>query len=322
MIIGLTGASGHIGNCLIRELLKQGYSIKALIRELNVDFLPKETQLIQGDLLNLQSLQELCKGADIIIHTAAIISIDNRHAEEVFETNVTGTKNILQAAIKANVKKFIHFSSIDAFKAASPDQVLDEKRALVEVQKSIYEYTKAESERLVLQAAKMGYDAHILSPTAVIGPFDYRKSYLGNVLLKISAGKLPFVVKGGYNWVDVRDIAEATINSINKGKRGEKYILSGHYSSLIELSKIISDISGCRIPKALPIFLARIASPFYEIQGLLMNKTPTYTNQSLNILQKASKNISFEKAERELDYQPRPLKSTIKETLDWHFNNK
>ena len=172
------------------------------------------------------------------------LSLRTDASELVYETNVTGTKNIIKAANYSGVRKFIHFSSIHAFQIGPTDQMLDESRSLVETNRTIYEFTKAEGEREVKKAVKEGLNAVILNPTAVIGPFDYRDSLLGQALLKIYQNKLPFLVSGGYNWVDVRDVVSASIHAIESGRKGENYILSGEYCTLHELSEMISKISG------------------------------------------------------------------------------
>jgi dihydroflavonol-4-reductase len=244
MKVAVTGASGHIGNCLVRELKKQGATIKVLVHDSGPGHDESDVEAVYGNLLEPETLKPLCEGVEVVFHLAAQIAIANTASSQVYETNVTGTKNILKAASNAHVRKLIHFSSIHAFQTEPLDMILDESRSLVESRKTIYEYSKAEGEREVMKAAKAGLNAVILNPTAVIGPFDSRSSLLGQALRKIYQNKLPFLVAGGYNWVDVRDVVSAAINSIEYGRKGENYILSGEYLSLQELSVIISRISG------------------------------------------------------------------------------
>ncbi len=322
MKVAVTGASGHIGNCLIRELKKQGAGIKVLVYESTKGLDELDIELIHGNLLEPESLVSLCKGVDVVFHLAAKIAVDNRSAAQVYATNVTGTKNIIKAAFKGGVKKFIHFSSIHAFQAGSSDLILDESRSLVESNKIIYEFTKAEGEREVIKAVKEGLNALILNPTAVIGPFDYGGSLLGQALLKIYQNKLPFLISGGYNWVDVRDVVSASVSAIESGHKGENYILSGEFRSLQELSATISKISGCKIPVIVPVSLARLTCPFIQIYSAFAKKEPLYTYQSLDILVNSPVNISNEKAKMELEYEPRPLEQTLRDTFDWYRENK
>jgi dihydroflavonol-4-reductase len=323
MKIAVTGASGHIGSCLVRELLKNGALVKVLVHDFENDLAQLDVEMIRGNLLEVESLKKLCKDVDVVFHLAAKIALDNRHSEQVYSVNVTGTKNIVEASQSSGVKKFIHFSSIDAFQLISSEMVLDENRPITESEKAIYAYTKAESERIVMNAVKEGLDAVILSPTAVIGPFDYRGSFLGSALIKIYQNKIPMLISGGYNWVDVRDVAAAAIQSVESGRKGEKYILSGNFCSLKELSEMTGRISGKRTPKRLaPVFLAKLAFPFLHFYYSITKEKPIYTLQSLNLLINAPGNISSEKARNELGYDPRPLKQTLRDTFTWYKENK
>jgi len=321
MKVAVTGASGHIGNCLVRELIKMGAGIKVLVHNFRNDLDLMDVDLIQGNILEPESLNNLCEGVDVVFHLAAQIAIENRSSAQVYETNVTGTKNMIRAANYAGVKKFIHFSSIHAFQTEPSDLILDETRSLVETNKTIYEFTKSEGEREVMKAVKEGLNAIILNPTAVIGPFDYRGSLLGQAILKIYQNKLPFLVSGGYNWVDVRDVASASIQAIESGRKGERYILSGEFCSLQELSAMISKISGCKIPVIIPVSIARLACPFFQIYSSITKKEPLYTDQSLDILVNSPVNISNAKAKKELGYEPRPLEQTLSDTFNWYREN-
>jgi dihydroflavonol-4-reductase len=321
MKVAITGASGHTGNCLVRELKKQGAQIKALVHNFRDGLDDLEVELIQGDMLDPQSLAALCEGVEVVFHLAARIAIDNRSPGLVYSTNVTGTENIIRAARNAGVKKFIHFSSIDAFQSGPPDQLLDENRPLINTKESIYRYSKAEGERLVLRAAREGLHAIIINPAAIIGPFDCHGSLIGQALRDIYRNKLPFLVSGGYNWVDVRDVVSASIQAVESGRSGERYILSGNFCSLKDLSYMINKLSGCRIPGIVPVFMARLTCPFFQIYSSLTNTEPLYTWQSLDLLVSSPENISMEKAARELDHKPRSLEQTLKDTFVWYKEN-
>jgi dihydroflavonol-4-reductase len=320
--VAVTGASGHIGNCLVRELKKQGAGIMVLVHNFRNDLDEMDVQVVPGNLLDPDSLKRLCKGADVVFHLAARVVIDNRMADKVLSANVKGTINLLKAAQSERVGKFIHFSSIEAFQSLSADTILDETGPLIETSKSIYGFSKAEGEREVLKAAKDGLHAVILSPTAVIGPYDYRGSLLGQALIKIYQNRLPFLISGGYNWVDVRDVVAASIQAMQSGRKGEKYILSGEFCSLKELSSMIRSISGCRIPPVVPVSLARLACPFIQAYSAVTKKDPLYTQQSLDKLVYSPVNISHGKADKELKYKPLPIEQTLIDTFNWYRENK
>ena len=180
----------------------------------------------------------------------------------------------------------------------------------------------SESEQLVIEATKNGLDAVVLNPTAVIGPFDFKGSYLGQALIKIYQNKLPMLVPGGYDWVDVRDIVNASISAITLGRSGEKYILSGHYLSLKELSKQIGVISEKKTPQFIaPLFIAKIGLPFIRLYSRLAKEHPLYTNESLHILKNSNQFISNKKASKELAYKTRPIEETLRDAFEWYKQN-
>jgi dihydroflavonol-4-reductase len=318
MKIAVTGGSGHIGVNLCRELAKRGHTIRVLIHKNTngLQDLPQET--VQGHLGDPASLSSLVHDADIVIHLAAVISIQGNKTGELFDINVEGTRNILEASQKAPVKRFIHFSSIHALEQSPFDQVLDENRPLAVRDKMAYSRSKALAEEIVLKATKQGMDAIILSPTAVIGSFDYAPSLMGRALILLARGRLPALVPGGYDWVDVRDVAYSTLTAIEKGRNGERYILSGHWRTLEQISELVSILHEYRSRRVIcPLWLARLGLPFIRLYCSIYDKDPLYTRDSLYALRMSHRNISHEKATKELDFNPRPFEETIKDTLAW-----
>ena len=319
MKVAITGASGHIGSCLVRELIQEKVQVRVLVHRSgkSLEGLPVET--IQGDLLNPQILYKLCRDIDVVFHLAAQIAIDKKSAQNARQVNTEGTRNLAETCLKLKVPRLIHFSSIHALNVHPLERVMDENRDLVIHSKQVYESSKAEGERIILSAAEKGLHAVILSPTAVLGPYDYHHSYLGQALIRIYRNKLPVLVPGGYNWVDVRDVARAAISSVEKGRKGERYILGGHWNSLQELSKLISQISDQKTPRIIaPLFIARIGLPFIRLFSIINNEHPLYTKDSLNILKESHQNISSGKAVNELDFHPRPLIETLRDTFEWY----
>ncbi len=322
MKIVVTGASGHIGINLCRELIKQGHTIKALIHKniKSLQGIPLETAL--GDLRDPGSLSALVRHADVVFHLGAVISIRGNRTGELFDINVEGTRNILEASQKASVKRFIHFSSIHALAHSPYDKELDENRPLAVRDKMAYSRSKALAEDIVINASNQGSDTIILSPTAVIGPLDYAPSLMGQAILLMATGKLPSLVPGGYDWVDVRDVVSSALTAIEKGRKGERYLLSGHWRTLKQISKLVSDIIG-HVPQRFtcPIWLARLGLPFINLYCSVYDKEPLYTRDSLYTLRTSHRNISHEKAVKELGFNPRPFEVTLKDTLEWFQEN-
>ncbi len=318
MTAAVTGASGHIGNNLCRELIKQGFKVKALIHNDKKAVKGLELEIITGSLSDKNDLKKLTENADIVFHLAAIISIQGNSKGILKRVNVEGTKNLIEASLEQGVKRFIHFSSIHALNQYPLNKELNEKNNLVEENAYAYDLSKAEAEKIVLDAEKKGLDAVILNPTSVIGINDYKPSLLGQAFIKIANGKLPALIPGGFDWVDVCDVVRAAVSAIDKGKTGERYLLSGNWHSLEELSSEINKHTKRKNPVKISSLIAKIGIPFIYIYSKIIGTTPLYTNESLNILAKSNKNVSSKKAVKELDYTVKPFPETIKDTFEWY----
>ena len=200
---------------------------------------------------------------------------------------------------------------------------MDESHDLAINSNIAYEKTKAISETLVFKYQSEKLDVIVLNPTSIIGPADHTPSLMGNFICMLYKGNLPGVVPGGYDWVDVRDIVDASIAAIEKGKGGNRYILSGKWQSVKHFSDLfisISDKTSSII--VLPFWLARIGIPFMHIFAWLTNTKPIYTKDSLDILQSGNRQISSNKAKADLGFNPRPLKNTLRDTYLWFKENK
>jgi dihydroflavonol-4-reductase len=318
MKIAVTGANGHVGVNLCKTLAAQGHSVKALIHK-NIQGLNNiPVDLFKGDILDKKSLQPLFDEAEVIFHLAAKISITGDRHGLVRRINAEGTRNMLSAARASKVKRIIHFSSIHAFSQHPQDSSLNESRPLVENEGFAYDRSKADGERSVIEAFKNGLDTVVLSPTAIIGPADPEPSLIGNAVIDIFNHKIPSLVPGGYDWVDVRDIVTAAISAIEKGRSGEKYLLSGHWHSLQEFSQFISVHSGrSTVNTILPIWIARFGLPFISLYSKFSGTKPLYTSESLTIITEGNRMINNDKARAELGFDPRPLTETIKDLLNW-----
>jgi len=211
MKIAVTGANGHVGYNLCKSLLDKGFKVKALVHQ-HTDAIRKlDLTLVKGDLLEKSTLLDLLDEADVVFHLAAQISITGDPSGSVYRNNAEGTRNVISASRDRKIKRFIHFSSIHAFCQDPQEMPLDESRPLVGPEAFAYDRSKADGERAVMEAARNGLDAVVLSPTAIIGPADPQPSLTGNAVLQLIHHKIPALVPGGYNWIDVRDIADTAI---------------------------------------------------------------------------------------------------------------
>jgi dihydroflavonol-4-reductase len=322
MVIAITGANGHVGANLCKALLELGHEVRALVHK-NTNGLDKlDVKLFKGDLQDKESLIPFIDGAEIVFHLAAKISINGDPHGFVRAINTEGTRLMIQLSKEFGIRRFIYFSSIHAFQQNPHDQVLDESRPLVGDEAFDYDRSKADGERIVLNAAKDGLDAFVLSPTAIIGPMDFEPSLMGKAFLQLYHHQIPALVPGGYNWVDVRDIVSAAIQSIEKGKTGQKYLLSGHWLSLPEVARLIEKHTGKNIVRTvMPFWLAWIGLPFITLYSRLSDRVPLYTRESLKIIINGSKQISHKKAELELGFVPRSMDESVRDVMKWFETN-
>jgi dihydroflavonol-4-reductase len=317
MKVAVTGANGHVGANLTRSLLDRGFHVRALIYQGDKSLEGLEIERIRGDLLDPASLSQLCQGVEVVFHLAAKISISGER-DLLYKTNVEGTRNILKAAKGAGVRRLIHFSSIHALDNKPYDRPMDESSPLVDQSPFWYEMTKSRGQHLVMESTANGLETISFNPTAILGPFDFKPSRMGLVLMKLYNRSLPALVPGGYDWVDVRDVVQAVIAAADKGIPGTNYILSGSWLSVDGLAKVVEDVSGRRTRHlVIPTWLAKVGVPFLMFYAAVMKEHPLYTNESLDILQMGNRKISHSKATAELGFQSRPIHETVTDTLHW-----
>jgi dihydroflavonol-4-reductase len=320
----VTGATGHIGNVLVRKLLKRGEKVRALImpNESRDPLKGLDVEAVEGDVLNVDSVFESMRGIRGVFHLAGVISIMPGAIPFVRKVNVEGTKNILRAAKESGVGKVVYTSSIHAIQRAE-NGVIDESLPFdADNPYGAYDRSKAEATLEVLDAARAGLEAVVACPTGVIGPHDYRGSMMGSVIHDAAAAKPSLYVDGAYDFVDVRDVADGLIAAAKNGKRGESYIFSGNKISVRYLLETIREITGRGFFQLkIPFDLAKFAALFTPMYYRFAHATPRFTPYSLEVL-KSNSNISHAKATRELGYKPRSIYESISDTVKWFLEKK
>ena len=281
-----------------------------------------KAEIVPGDVCHPASLHKAFKGADVVYHLAARISLNMNDYPVLEPINVAGTRNVVQACLDCGVRRLVHFSSVHAFIQESIGKPMDESCPLVEPRNCPpYDRSKAAGEKEVMSGIERGLDAIIISPTAVIGPYDYEPSFLGEALLNLARGKMPALVSGGFDWVDVRDVVAGALRAEERAPTGAKYLLSGHFASICDLAVMVEEIVGTPTPRmVMPRWLAFVGAPFLEGFAKMTGNRPLYTSASIRAL-RTGQDVSHEKAARELGYKPRPLKETIVDTFEWFHEN-
>ena len=320
----VTGATGHIGNVLVRRLLERGEKVRALIipGESSESIHGLDVEAVQGDVLNLDSFFESLRGVRGIFHLAGVISILPGSNDFVHKVNVEGTRNVIRAAKEMGIQKLVYTSSIHAIKRIE-NGVIDEALPYdPDNPYGAYDRSKAQATLDVLQAAQTGLEAVIVCPTGVIGPYDFRGSMMGHVIRTAAEKKPTLYVDGAYDFVDVRDVADGLIAAAEHGKRGESYILSGQRMSVRYLLETVREITGQGFMlMKMPFELAKWAAQFTPFYYRWTKTSPRFTPYSLEVL-RSNSNISHAKATRELGYQPRSLYESIADTVKWFLARK
>jgi dihydroflavonol-4-reductase len=323
MNVALTGATGHLGAAVLRELFRKNHSVKALVRldDTRV-FEGLSVQIVKGDLHDEAALRELMINCDALIHCAAFISVNGDPKGIVHHTNVEGVRKVMTAAKRSGIKRVIHISSIHAFKQRPTHKLLDEKRETVNEKAFVYDHSKKLGQEIALSMNGNGMEVIVMNPTSIIGPYDFKPSKMGKVQLDLYSRRLPFVFSGGFDFCDCRDVANAIVNGLTSGTPGENYLLSGKWYSLSQLVKLLSNVSGKKIKVvALPSFVGKAGLPFVKSIAYLKKKEPLYTIEAIEALFAGNRFISSEKARQELNYTVRPFAETLRDTFHW-FQNK
>lgn len=314
----VTGAAGHVGANLVRALLAHGHNVRALIHQNTQAMAGLNIETVQGDVRDFSSLASAFQGIDTVYHLAASLALTPENWRDMQPVNVIGTRNIVNACLQNHVKRLVHFSSVHAVDPAVNGNTVDETCSLMKTSDwPPYGFSKAAGEKEIVTGIGQGLNAIIIRPTSILGPYDFQPSFFGEVLLLLASGKLPGMVNGGFDWVDVRDVVEGAIKAEQLAPSGADYLLSGRWASLREIAGITEKITGKAAPRFnCPLWLAAAGAPFITVYDRIRRRRPLYTSFSIRTL-RTSPYVSHEKASRELGYQPRPLEQSIADTLEW-----
>ncbi len=314
----VTGASGHVGANLVRTLVAQGVTVRAVCHLSTLGLDGTGIEICRGNVCEPVSLKEIFTGADVVYHLAARISLLGDAWPEMERVNVLGTRHVVQACLQAEVGRLVHFSSIHALDPAPLDAPVDEARPRVsQPDTPAYDRSKALAEVEVENGMARGLNAVILNPTGVLGPYDFHPSHLGAVIMALARGRMPLLVNGGFNWVDVRDVVDAAINAAAAAPFGAKYILSGHWRTLPEMAAAVARVTGGPLPRLVsPYWLARLGAPLVCRLDRIAGRRPLLTPFSLGALRQF-RHVSHDFATAAMNYHPRPFEETVADTVHW-----
>jgi len=318
----ITGATGHIGTILISELLKREAPIRALVLPGDEAKLPSGIEIVVGDVTDERSLIPFFDRAGYdaltLIHCAARITVASKPDPRIWHVNVDGTETVMRMALAAGVERALYISSVHAIpEKPKPHTIEEVDRFSVDLVQGQYAKSKAAAAQIALDYAKKGLNVSVVHPSGVIGPGDtMQQNHMIRTLRAMAKGAIPLALQGGYDFVDSRDVVAGLLACEERGRRGECYILSGHFVTILELLNMVRRIKGKRPKKAvLPYSVVKALAPAVEwFSRLFRQKAPFFTPYSIHTLQTNGR-FSHAKATRELGYLPRQIEVSVGDSL-------
>ncbi len=316
----VTGTTGFIGSALARELIQDGRAVKVLVRSTsdtrNIDDL--DVERAEGDLRDPDSLKKALQGCDVLYHTAAYYSLWVKDRKTIYDVNVQGVRNILQAAMDSGVQKIVYTSTVGCVGLRENASANEETPLDPALLCNDYKRSKYEGEQAALEFFEKGLPLVIVNPTAPVGPRDIKPTPTGKVILDFLNRKMPAYLDTGLNLIDVADCARGHILAEQKGKPGERYILGNQNMSLKEILLALEKITGLKAPKIkMPYWAAWTAGWVCEMgSNLITGKPPAVP---LGGVKMAKHFMYFDpaKAVRQLDLPQNPVENALEQAVDW-----
>ncbi|MHB8412089.1 MAG: hopanoid-associated sugar epimerase [Candidatus Acidiferrales bacterium] len=320
----VTGATGFVGSHVARRLVTSGESVRALARagsrQQALDGVAVEW--VEGDLRDEGSLDRALSGVTRVYHVAADYRLWSRHPQEIYDSNVTGTKNLLAAARRARVERFIYTSTVATIAVPREGELPDEtNRASVDEMIGHYKRSKLLAEQEALRAAHEGLPVIIVNPTTPVGPGDWKPTPTGRIILDFLLGRMPAYVDTGLNFVAVEDVAEGHLLAAERGKIGERYLLGGRNLTLKELLDVLTRITGLaaptmRIPHMVALMAAYADAVFCRATG----REPHIPLEGVRIA-RHKMFVNDTKARNELGYKPGSVEAALERAVGWYADN-
>lgn len=317
----VTGATGLVGTQLLRELVSRGETdITAFL--LKGDPLKKElppfVKVVEGDITDRASVFNALGEGMTILHLAAYISIKKKDKKRMWAINYEGTKNLVDAALSHHAKKLVYVSSSHVLGHLKGAKITEEGFGLPTKSIGDYEETKKAATKYVFEKTQTeGLDASVVYPSGIIGSPDERMGEISTLLYKLASGKLRTYVKGGYAFVDAKDVAKGIYLASLRGRSGQGYLLSGGYLSLSDIDAVVrARYPSLKKGRTVPFFFAYLGLPFIALHEKILKGKPMYTYVSLRTVQMKA-DFDTAKAHKELEMEFTPLNESIAHVLQW-----
>jgi dihydroflavonol-4-reductase len=321
MTVLVTGAAGFVGSAVVRKLVEQGASVRAFVRPTsdvdNLADLPVELAL--GDVRHRPTIDRAIKGCEAVFHVAADYRLWVPERDVMFESNVTGTRNVMEAAAEAGVPRIVYTSSVATLGLAEAGNAANEDTPATSADMiGPYKQSKFEAEAVVrAMVAEHGLRAVIVHPSTPVGPWDRRPTPTGQIIVEAATGHMPAYVDTGLNVVHVDDVATGHLLALEHGKPGERFILGGENLALKEILTEIARISGRPAPRfQVPHNVVMPIAAMAEMWSRLSHREPFVTLDGVRLARKRMY-FSSSRAIDRLGYRPRPAVEAIAEAIHW-----
>lgn len=325
MITLVTGASGFVGGHVARQLVSAGRSVRVLVRPSSrLDFLQDlPLERVEGDLRNSESVARAMSGVGEVFHVAADYRLWARNPDEIYDSNVGGTRRVLEAARKERVSRIVYTSTVATVVVAQhgernvslPDENTE---ATVDQMIGHYKRSKLLAEQEARNAAAAGLPVIIVNPTTPVGPGDWKPTPTGRIILDFLNGKMPAYVDTGLNVVAVEDVAAGHLLAAERGRVGERYLLGARNMTLKEILVALAAIAGRSAPRVrLPHAVAFAAAYVDEYLSRLRDRAPRIPVEGVR-MSRHRMFVATGKAERELGYTPGPVEAALRRAVEWY----
>jgi dihydroflavonol-4-reductase len=319
----VTGAAGFLGSHVTRQLVARGETVRVLVRASSsnraISDLPLE--YVTGDLRDAASLDRAMAGVKRVYHVAADYRLWAKRKQDIYDSNVGGTKNLLAAAKRAGVEQLIYTSTVATIAVDRPELPNEFTDAKLEEMVGHYKRSKWMAEREALQAAKEGLPVIVAMPTTPVGPWDWKPTPTGKIILDFLNGKMPGYVETGLNFVGVEECAAGHMLAAEKGKVGERYLLGAENLTLKGLLDLLAQMTGLRapgmkIPHGVALGVAYLDTAFSRLVG----KEPQIPVEGVKIA-RHKMFVDASRARRELGFQPGPVAAALERAVRWYQVN-